>query len=59
MMEILFVVVAMAIAVYSIIGFASVMLWETVADKKGACSVPNWLDNWYEFITEKWFFFCK
>ena len=49
--------VLVLVAIYLVVGMASIMTWEIVSDIKGACCVPTWLDNWYEFITEKWFFF--
>ena len=58
MLTIIWVVFAI-IAMYFTIGMVGVMVWETVASIKGACCVPSWLDDVYEFITEKMFFFFK
>lgn len=58
MLTIIWIVFAI-IAMYFVIGMVSIMVWEIVSSKTGACCVPAWLDNWYEFIIEKWFFFCN
>ena len=58
-MTMMFLVVAIMIMMYFIIGMVSIMTWEIVSSKMGACDVPMWLDNWYDFITKKWFFFFK
>ena len=50
-------VIFILVSIYAKVGLLSIMAWEIVSDIKGACCVPTWLDNWYEFITEKWFFF--
>ena len=58
-MTIMFLVVAIMIMMYFVVGMISIMTWEIVSSKTGACDVPEWLDNWYYFITTKWFFFFK
>ena len=58
MLTIIWVIFAI-IAMYLTVGMIGIMVWEIVSSIKGACCVPSWLDDVYEFITEKMFFFFK
>lgn len=59
MLEILFIIAVIAILVYLLFGMGAIALCEFISSKTGACCVPEWVDNLYEFVVEKWFFIYK
>jgi hypothetical protein len=47
------------ILVYLLLGMGAITLYEFISSKTGACCVPEWADNLYEFVIGKWFFIYK
>jgi hypothetical protein len=59
MLEILFVVVVIIIEGYLLFGMGAIVLCEIISSKTGACCMPKWAENLYDFVIEKWFFIYK
>ena len=59
MLEILFVVTVIIISSYLFLGMGAIALCELISNKTGACCMPKWAENLYDFVIDKWFFIYK